>query len=242
MAIGDLNGGTPIYLNNAALKMVGFDSWEEARSRRGIHWIFPEDRQFVNEGCGERTGNFAGGSSAVCRCTMNRETSPSGMELVLISKTASAQSLCSPGRNESIKYWNRGAEELYGWPAEQAVGRVGHVLLKTIFPVSLEQIQEEVIGAGRWEGELVHTWPRGAGERAILFCMFLPVTIGSTARDSYFALFNTSKILPFIRSAISAAGSGFWHSDSGLSQKLESGNISNRLRAAAPRQVSGSFT
>src|ERR1700688_2176590 len=59
--------------------------------------------------------------------------------------------------NGTIKYWNRGAEELYGWPAEQAVGRVGHVLLKTIFPVSLEQIQEEVIGAGRWEGELVQT-------------------------------------------------------------------------------------
>src|SRR5260370_41295735 len=50
-----------------------------------------------------------------------------------------------------------------------------------------------------------------------------------------------SKILPLIRRAISEAGSGFWHSDSGLSQKLELGNISNRLRAAAPRQVSGSF-
>jgi hypothetical protein len=55
-------------------------------------------------------------------------------------------------------------------------------------------------------------------------------------------LFNVSKILPFIRRAISVAGSGFWHSDSGLSQKLELGNISNRLRAAAPRQVSGSLT
>jgi hypothetical protein len=59
---------------------------------------------------------------------------------------------------------------------------------------------------------------------------------------SYFTLFNVSKILPFIRRAISAAGRGFWHSDNGLSQKLELGNISNRLRAAAPRQVSGSFT
>src|ERR1700726_2738956 len=64
--------------------------------------------------------------------------------------------------NGTIKYWNRGAEELYGWPAEQAVGRVGHVLLKTIFPVSLEQIQEEVIGAGRWEGELVQTRKDGS--------------------------------------------------------------------------------
>jgi C4-dicarboxylate-specific signal transduction histidine kinase len=29
--------------------MVGFDNWEEARARRGIHYIFPADRQFVNE-------------------------------------------------------------------------------------------------------------------------------------------------------------------------------------------------
>src|ERR1700738_4235162 len=49
MAISDLSGGTPIYLNKAGLKMVGFDSWEEARARRGIHYMFPEDRQFVNE-------------------------------------------------------------------------------------------------------------------------------------------------------------------------------------------------
>ncbi|MGB7976634.1 MAG: ATP-binding protein [Roseiarcus sp.] len=49
MAIADLGGGRPIYLNKAGLKMVGFDSWEEAKERRGIHYIFPEDRQFVNE-------------------------------------------------------------------------------------------------------------------------------------------------------------------------------------------------
>ena len=41
--------GTPIYLNKAGLKMVGFDTWDEARERRGIHYVFPEDRQFVNE-------------------------------------------------------------------------------------------------------------------------------------------------------------------------------------------------
>jgi PAS domain S-box-containing protein len=49
MAIADLSGGTPIYLNKAGMKMVGFNSWEEAKVRRGIHYMFPEDRQFVNE-------------------------------------------------------------------------------------------------------------------------------------------------------------------------------------------------
>src|SRR5260370_12477843 len=48
MAMAELSGGTPFYLNKAGLRMVGFDSLEEARTRRGIHYIFPEDRQFVN--------------------------------------------------------------------------------------------------------------------------------------------------------------------------------------------------
>jgi formate hydrogenlyase transcriptional activator len=56
-----------------------------------------------------------------------------------------------------IRYWNRGAEVLYGWPAEHAVGEVAHELLKTVFPLPFEQIEAELLGTGRWEGELMKT-------------------------------------------------------------------------------------
>ena len=61
-----------------------------------------------------------------------------------------------------IKYWNRGAEEQYGWTADQAAGRVVHDLLKTVFPAPLDEIRSEVTRTGRWEGELLHTKQDGS--------------------------------------------------------------------------------
>jgi PAS domain S-box-containing protein len=56
-----------------------------------------------------------------------------------------------------ITYWNRGGEELYGWKEEEAVGKVAHQLLQTIFPAPLELMTEELFRSGHWEGELLHT-------------------------------------------------------------------------------------
>jgi PAS domain S-box-containing protein len=56
-----------------------------------------------------------------------------------------------------ITYWNRGAEELYGWTAEQAKGKLARELLKTVSSVPRDRIMAELLSSGRWEGELGRT-------------------------------------------------------------------------------------
>jgi PAS domain S-box-containing protein len=53
--------------------------------------------------------------------------------------------------------WNRGAEELYGWTEQEALGRISHALLKTRFPAGRAAVDEALEREGQWEGELTHS-------------------------------------------------------------------------------------
>jgi PAS domain S-box-containing protein len=59
--------------------------------------------------------------------------------------------------NGTIRFWNQGAESLYGWTRDEALGRISHELLKTKFPLPIGEIQERLGANGHWEGELTHT-------------------------------------------------------------------------------------
>lgn len=63
----------------------------------------------------------------------------------------------------TIIFWNRGAEEMYGWTRTEAMGMISHVLLRTQFPQSLEQTTTELLRNERWEGELLQTKSDGSG-------------------------------------------------------------------------------
>jgi len=58
--------------------------------------------------------------------------------------------------NDRIMYWNRGAEETYGWTAEEALGQMAHELRRTEHPEPLSKILEQFYRDNRWTGEIAH--------------------------------------------------------------------------------------
>src|SRR5262249_48592031 len=60
----------------------------------------------------------------------------------------------------------RGAEELFGWTPEQAIGKRAHELLQTAFPAPAEEIRAELLRSGRWDGEVEKV--QAGGKRVVV--------------------------------------------------------------------------
>ena len=61
----------------------------------------------------------------------------------------------------AIDYWSRGAETLFGYTREEAVGRSSHELLHTDHPLGMAQIDAMLERDGQWKGELTQTTKDG---------------------------------------------------------------------------------
>jgi two-component system CheB/CheR fusion protein len=55
-----------------------------------------------------------------------------------------------------IQFWNRGAEEIYGWKSEEVIGKLKEHVLRPKFPKPRKEIEADLLRQGYWEGEVLH--------------------------------------------------------------------------------------
>jgi PAS domain S-box-containing protein len=61
----------------------------------------------------------------------------------------------------TIEFWNAGAEQLYGFAPNEAIGRLSHDLLQTKFPIEYAEVRSKLRNDRHWSGELRHTCKDG---------------------------------------------------------------------------------
>ena len=56
----------------------------------------------------------------------------------------------------TIRYWSAEAENMYGWKAEDVLGKCTHNVFDTKFPAPLASIEKETKEKSSWDGKLIH--------------------------------------------------------------------------------------
>ena len=85
------------------------------------------------------------------------EENPSSLPTASLLLRAAHDAFIVRDETGRILFWNQGAAKLYGWSEQEAIGQNTHRLLKTEFPVPLEEIEKTLREKGNWEGELEHS-------------------------------------------------------------------------------------
>lgn len=57
-------------------------------------------------------------------------------------------------RGGMITFWNKTAEQAYGWSADEALGQLADKLLQTTYPDRREVIEADLLDSGRWDGRV----------------------------------------------------------------------------------------
>ena len=129
-------------------------SWSAARRRTEA--ALKQARADLEKKVEERTADLTRTNEQLRREIGERERSEGALQERANLLNLTHDTVFVRDMNDVITYWNRGAEERYGWSSKEAVGRVSHELTQTTFPAPLQDINAELLETGRWEGEVVH--------------------------------------------------------------------------------------
>lgn len=135
----------------------------------------------------DESGNVRGAVSALIDITARKQMEQALKERAELMDLAS-EAIITRDLDGTVRFWNSGAAALYGWTAEEAVGRNLHQLLRTVFPLPLEDIELTLLQGKRWEGNLTQYTRSGqeivvAGRKSLQRSGNNPTAILEICRD-----------------------------------------------------------
>ncbi len=96
--------------------------------------------------------------STIARNITNRKRTEQAMQQNLQMLDLASDAFIIRELDGTINYWNQGAQRMYGFSRQEALGKVTHSLFHTIFPKqSLAAISAQLEHQDYWEGELIHS-------------------------------------------------------------------------------------
>jgi PAS domain S-box-containing protein len=128
---------------------TGMLELEVSHSEGTPHFLLASASPLFDEG-----GSVRGAVGAFFDVTERRRMDDALRERAELLELASEAIMVRDG-NGAIRFWNAGAEALYGWKREQVAGRDLKELLGTR-PAERKEIAEALEKNGRWEGNVQH--------------------------------------------------------------------------------------
>jgi PAS domain S-box-containing protein len=124
----------------------------EIMSREGEHRIINWSNTFLRDTTGTVIGTASIGQDVSAR-RQTEDALRSQAELIELTH----DSIMVYNLDEQIIFWNRGAEQTFGWSKNEVIGKQISLLLNTVFPLNVALLHGQLFQTGRWEGELVQT-------------------------------------------------------------------------------------
>ena len=113
-----------------------------------IRWIWA---------CGDQSRDSSGNATRMFGIVQDvTERKQAGEALREQARVMDSAQVFVRDRESRVVFWPRGAEKLYGFTSQEALGILSHDLFHTIFPEPLAQIEKKLSETGMWEGELIH--------------------------------------------------------------------------------------
>ena len=95
--------------------------------------------------------------STIARNITNRKRTEQALRQNLQMLDLASDALIIRELDGTINYWNQGAERMYGFSKQEALGKATQNLFHTISPQPLAAISAQLEQQDYWEGELIHT-------------------------------------------------------------------------------------